>query len=168
MSSRRYDTVAPQSERLTTWHNPTDHDMRVDVWYGNNGHYNEPKPTRLTFPAHQDVTHPSRFDNAIQLVQCTEEDCRRATPSWCTRGHIGTVIGGAAPQLQHRGWETILPDHLDPARAERKEKEAELAAASIAARRAEDAMLIAEARKREIDDARAKSVTSQPSQTVKK
>lgn len=148
----RTDPLAPQGERYTVWFNPLDTEQRVDVFYGTGGHYNERRPTRYTFPPKKEVEVPSRFDSAIHRVQCTEEECRNRAPGFCTHpNHVGIVIGGLAPCLQRKGSNYKLLEALDPNHAKLKEMEAQLAAADIARRAAEQAQILAEAKRQELE-----------------
>lgn len=151
MQNAQPGPLAPRTERFTTWHNPTDQDQYVDVFYGD-GQYNEKRPTRLSFPAKKDVDFSSRFDSAIQRVQCMEEDCRKRAPGWCTNpAHAGVVVGGSAPGLQRKGANYKLLETLDPHRAELEAVKAQLAASDIARKAAEGAQLIAERRRQELE-----------------
>lgn len=147
----RRQPLAPHEEKFTTWHNPTDHEQKIDVFYGA-GVGNEERPTRYIVPSKGDLEIPSRWDSAIHRVQCADDTCRRIGSGFCTRDHAGTVIGGIAPQLQKKGQRAQLLPALDPTAAEKLQKAAEVAAASIARRDAENTMLLAESRRRELED----------------
>lgn len=164
----RMDPLAPVEERYTTWHNPTDHQMHVDVFLGTGRHNNnESRPTRFYFEPHKDTSVPSRFDDAIQKVQCTRDECRQAG-IFCRKGHKGTIVGGSAPQLQNKGSSelAVLPDHLDPLKAAKKEAEAQVAAQDIARRAAEQAMLLA--KKQAMDAEEALEAATRPEPKAKK
>lgn len=140
----------PVVELYTTWFNPLTISQYVDLYHGN-----ERRPTRFTFPPNEEVKVPTRFDYAIQRVQCMDEKCRATPPSFCLKmgDHQGIVMGGLAPQLQRKGSKLTLDPALDPVLQDKKFAEAELAAQANAARHAEAAMQIALLKKNEAEDA---------------
>jgi len=157
----RFEPNAPEEASITTWHNPTDLDMHIDVYLGGGTHHNnERRATRYRFPKHADTFVPSQFDNAIQLIHCGLDECRQ-DGTWCTKGHHGTVVGGSCPMLQKKGTEavaTLLPC-LDPLLAQKKAADAELATQDIARRFAEDAMMLAKKRAMDATDAMLEQAT---------
>lgn len=162
----RYEPNAPEEATVTTWHNPTDHEMFVDVYNGTGIHKNnERRATRYRFPKRADTQVPSRFDNAIQLIQCGLDECRQ-DGTWCNKGHRGTVVGGLAPQLQKKGTEAVanmLPC-LNPDLAQETAAAAEVAVQDLARRKAEDAMMLA--RKRQQDATDALEAATRPAATA--
>lgn len=142
----------PVVELYTTWFNPLPVEQYVDLYQGN-----ERRPTRYQFKPGQETVVPSRFDYAIQNVQCMSEECRKTPPGWCRKPseHQGIISGGYAPQLQRRGSKLTLDPALDPLIQDKKFAEAELAAQANAARHAEAAMQIALQKKNEAEDASA-------------
>ena len=162
----RYEPTAPEEATVTTWHNPTDYEMFVDVYNGTGVHKNnERRATRYRFPKRSDTQVPSRFDNAIQLIQCGLDECRQ-DGTWCNKGHHGTVVGGLAPLLQKKGTEivaTLLPC-LDPMLAQKKAADAELATQDIARRYAEDAMMLA--KHKSMEAAAAMEIATRPATSV--
>ena len=138
--------ATPRTETRTAWHNPLDVPQRVDVRYGD-----ERTPTRFEWPPHSTLEVDSRFDSVIHRVQCEEQECRNHAPGFCTKNHRGIILGGAAPQLQREGSTSILAPSLDPKLAEKQALAAQVAAASIARTNQENAMMIAEARRLELE-----------------
>ena len=138
--------ATPRTETRTAWHNPLDVPQRVDVRYGD-----ERTPTRFEWPPHATMEVDSRFDSIIHRVQCEEQECRSIAPGFCTKNHRGVILGGAAPQLRREGSTSILAASLDPRLAEKQSLAAQVAAASIARTNQENAMMIAEARRLEIE-----------------
>jgi hypothetical protein len=86
----------PEEQRFTTWRNPTDHEMRVDV-YESHG-----RRKRFVFPPKREVNVPSEYDHAIH----DERD--------------GIIVGGLAPLLQRAVGQGVLHSALDPEEAARK------------------------------------------------
>lgn len=151
----RFEPTAPEEALITTWHNPTDHEMYVDVYVGSGVHKNnERRATRYRFPKHADTQVPSQFDNAIQLIQCGMDECRQHG-TWCAKGHRGTVVGGSCPQLQKKGTEGVagLLPCLNPMLAQEIAAAAEVASQDLARRKAEDAMMLARKRQQDASDA---------------
>jgi hypothetical protein len=146
MHSQHRAPQAPRQEQYTVWYNPTDQTFKADVFYAN-----EAVPTRFTFAPKQEVEVPSRFDSAIQKAQCGERACQ-LKGGWCNDpSHAANVIGGLVPLLQRKGanWKTLPA--LDPMLAELEAAKAQIAAETLARKRAEDATLLAAARAQELE-----------------
>lgn len=141
--------------KLTKWKNPTKLVRTVTVFEERG---NKNVPIKFTFQPDEVKEIPSHFDLAIQRVDCGRPECRekrdengRPIPGsgpWCDKGHPGVVLGGLDPLLVRVGVEgVVVPEALDPEAAKVKALEAEQAAAMIAKKAAEEAILIAEAKK---------------------
>lgn len=156
-NTQRFDARAPQEQTYTTWFNPTDTDMHVDVYDGTGRHQNnEPNATRYIFRSKSETVVPSKFDNAIQRVRCDKEECQRdgRTNGFCMKGHRGQIIDGKAVLLQHKGFAELreLPDALDPTLSAKRAADVELAVAAIQRKSAEDAMILAKGKSIEADE----------------
>ena len=146
MAMQQQRSAPPRREQYTTWVNPTDTAMFVEVYNGN-----EAVPTRYDFPPHEEVQVPSRFDTAIHRGQCGQRECQNKG-GWCLNAdHRANVVGGLAPMLQRKGsnWK-VLPA-LDPLQAELEATKAQLVAESIVRKKAEDAQILAAARATELE-----------------
>lgn len=86
--------------RYTVWHNPLAQAQRVVVM-------EDGRAVKYTVPPGGDTRIPAIHDNAIHRVQCTDDECR-AKGGFCSKGHDGTIHGGAAVQLQRVRSETAL------------------------------------------------------------
>lgn len=106
----------PQEQRLTTWRNPTRHEMRVDV------HSAPGRFKRFVFPPGREVQVPSEYDRAIHDVR------------------DGVIVGGLAPLLERAAPEGALHPALDPEEAARKVA-AEEAEKAVIAKKAADEVL---------------------------
>jgi hypothetical protein len=157
MQSHQHTQFAkPRTETNTIWYNPLDVPQRVRVFYGD-GAKNERVPTEYVFAPKTDTQVPSRFDSAIQVVHCAEDSCRLKAPGYCiNQHHEGTVTGGLAPQLLRKGQVAKLLPALDPSYAELEEVKSQLAAQNIARVAAENAQVIAESRRQELEAELAK------------
>ena len=106
----------PQEQRLTTWRNPTRHEMRVDV------HDSPGRFKRFVFPPGKEVQVPSDYDRAIHDVR------------------DGIVVGGLAPLLERAIGDETLHPALDPEAAARKAADEE-AERAVFAKKAADEVL---------------------------
>lgn len=138
-------------ETNTIWRNPTASPQIVEILAEGN------VPRKYTVPPGGEREIPSRYDSAVHRVLCSQDECLRAPPGFCRKPHehAGTILGGLAPLLQRSGVRHKLSDALDPELQAKKALEAEQAAALVAKTKAEDAMVIAEAKKIEIDKKRS-------------
>lgn len=124
--------LEPTEEKFTRWHNPLS--VRQNVVISHDG---DSRPTQYTIKPGETREIPSRYDLAIHRV------------------HNGVVIGGLAPQLVKVGAEEKLDPVLDTTLQDKKQAEAERAVAAAAKQAAEDALILAEHRKREAEAAKA-------------
>jgi hypothetical protein len=106
----------PQEQHLTTWRNPTRHEMRIDV-HGAPGRFK-----RYVFPPGKEVQVPSEVDRAIHDVR------------------DGVIVGGLAPLLERAMPDGTLHPALDPEEAARKAA-AEEAERTVLAKKAADEVL---------------------------
>src|SRR5579859_3863901 len=109
-------STEPQEQRLTTWRNPTRHEMHVDV-HGAQGRFK-----RFVFPAGKEVQVPSEYDRAIHDVR------------------EGVIVGGLAPLLERAMPDGALHPALDPEEAARKAAAAEAERAVIAKKAADEVL----------------------------
>jgi hypothetical protein len=105
-----------EEQRLTTWRNPTDREMRVDL------HDRPGRRKRFVFPPGQEVQVPSEFDRGIHDVR------------------DGVTVGGLAPLLERVSGQTPLHPSLDPEEAARKAA-MEAAERTVIAKKAADEVL---------------------------
>jgi hypothetical protein len=113
--------IEPQEQRFTSWRNPTQHDMKVDI-------YEAPgRRKRYVVPAGKETQIPSEYDGAIHDVR------------------DGIIVGGLAPLLDKAVDSAVLHPALDPQEAARKAalEEAEKA---ILAKKAADEVLASAAK----------------------
>ena len=109
-------TSEPQEQRLTTWRNPTRHEMRIDV------HAAPGRFKRFVFPPGKEVQVPSEFDRAIHDVR------------------DGVIVGGLAPLLERAVPDGVLHSALDPEEAARKAATEEAEKAVIAKKAADEVL----------------------------
>lgn len=139
--------------RQTQWKNPTDKPQRVVLFDSTN------RKLVVTWAPGEVKSVPSEYDNAIHRVDCGEEHChkgagRRGGGWYCTRGHNGTIVGGLAPLLVRVDHDDTLDPSLDPDLARKKQAEADVAAAAITSKLAQESLVIAAARANETNAAK--------------
>lgn len=120
----------PVEEKLTQWHNPLAVEQHVDLFVGG-----ERRPTRYRWKPNETRALPSRFDRAIHTV------------------HNGVIIGGLAPQLVNLGSGDKLDAALDTEAVAKRQAEIEAAAATVARKAADDALIAAAAKKADAEAA---------------
>lgn len=122
----------------TQWHNPTAQEQRL-VLEGPRG--------KFAFVVAPGETREldGVYDRAVQLVDCGRDEChRRYAGGWyCTSSHDGVIKGGLAPLLQRVGKRDKLHPSCDPAIAEKKALEAEIARETLLTAAKEQAIVIA-------------------------
>jgi hypothetical protein len=111
----------PQEQRFTSWRNPTDHDMKIDIYEA------QGRRKRYVVPAGKEVQIPAEYDRAIHDVR------------------DGVIVGGLAPLLQKAIDDAVLHPVLDPQEAARKAALAE-AEKALLAKKAADEVLSAAAK----------------------
>ena len=111
----RYDD-APEEQRLTTWRNPTRHDIKIDL------HETPGRKKRFLVPAGKEVQIPSEYDRGIHDVR------------------DGVIVGGYAPLLERVVSDGILHPALDPEAAAEKAA-LEQAEKTVIAKKAADEVL---------------------------
>lgn len=112
--NRNAVTQGVPQRRNTKWHNPTDRPQTVIIQDG--------APFAFTVAPGETSELDSRYDRAVQLIDCGRQDCHKK--GWfCTEGHEGLIVGGQAPLLRRAGKSDRMDDSLDPAHATRKELE---------------------------------------------
>ncbi len=117
-----FDPMQPQVRTNTTWVNPTDTLLKINVHVGSTPG-NPSGRAQYIFPPRGETIVPSEFDAAFHDVR------------------DGLVVGGLAPQLRKKG----SPDELHPALdiARSQEKAAAIQAeAALVARAAADSALV--------------------------
>lgn len=137
----RNEAMEPVEETNSIWYNPTPHQQVVDFY-----DVNPRQGTRYKIPAGGSREIPSRYDFAIQKVLCSDPACRAKQHGFCMVGHEGQVMGGMAPALIKKGQSRAafpLDPALDPSLQEKRSLEAEAAAAALAKKTADEALLIA-------------------------
>jgi hypothetical protein len=89
----------------TQWHNPTPVAQSVVIRDG--------APFAFTVPPGETKSLDSRYDHAVQMVDCGKDECHKK--GWfCRGGHEGMVVGGGAPLLKRVGKKDSLDPSLDP------------------------------------------------------
>lgn len=119
------------------WHNPTKNRVSIPVVVNGvkRAIYFEPGETKDVDP---------QYDQAIQRVQCSDEDCRRFSYKFCLKGHDGLIVGGLAPMLRKVGGPHLeLATGLDANLVERQAADAKLASALVAQRQVDAAIILA-------------------------
>jgi hypothetical protein len=114
----------PREERLTTWRNPTPHDIKIDL-HAAPGHRK-----RYVVQAGKEAQIPSEYDRAIHDVR------------------DGVIVGGLAPLLLRVVPDGELHPALDPEAAARKAALEEAERAVVAKKAADDVLANAKAPKR--------------------
>jgi hypothetical protein len=109
MNRSSLPTSVPE-RKLTKWHNPTPNMQSVTI--------NDGAPFAFTVPPGETRELDSRYDRAVQMVDCGHD--------YCTAGHEGLVVGGGAPLLKRMGKDDKLDPSLDPDHAARKSVEAQI------------------------------------------
>jgi hypothetical protein len=109
----------PHEERITTWRNPTRHDMRVDI------HDTPGRKKRYSIAAGKETQIPSEYDRAIHDVR------------------DGVIVGGLAPLLERVVPDGVLHPALDPEEAARKAASLESERALLAKKAADDVLAAA-------------------------
>ncbi len=124
-----FDPSEPQEQTFTTWRNPLDRDVNLDLYVGShivNGKTNHSPFHRYVVPAGATKQIPREFDDAIAKLH-----------------EHGMVVSGKAPFMQRVGVETELHPALAvdaPAPAEPAEDKPDVGAKRAAiARKAETA-----------------------------
>ena len=93
-----HDPNEPQEQTFTTWKNPLDRDVNLDLYVGShivNGKSNHSPFHRYTVPAGATKQIPAEFDDAIAKLN-----------------EHGMVVSGKAPFMQRVGVETELHPSL--------------------------------------------------------
>jgi hypothetical protein len=117
MNRMTIPTGVPE-RRLTKWHNPLPHPQSVTIGY-------DGAPFMFVVPPGETRELDSRYDRAVQMVDCGHDECHKA--GWfCTKGHEGLIVGGGAPLLRRVGKNDRLDSSLDPESAARKSVEAQV------------------------------------------
>jgi hypothetical protein len=111
----RYDDDA-EEQRLTTWRNPTRHDIKIDI------HETPGRRKRYVVPAGKEVQIPSEHDRGIHDVR------------------DGVIVGGYAPLLERVVSDGVLHPALDPEEAAKKAA-LEEAEKTVIAKKAADEVL---------------------------
>jgi hypothetical protein len=106
----------PREERITTWRNPTRHEMRVDI------HDTPGRKKRYTIPAGKETQIPSEYDRAIHDVR------------------DGVIVGGLAPLLERVVPDGVLHPSLDPEESARKASALESEKALLAKKAADEVL----------------------------
>jgi hypothetical protein len=115
----------PQEQRLTTWRNPTRHEMHVDI------HHTQGRFKRFVFPPGKEVQVPSEYDRAIHDVR------------------DGVIVGGLAPLLERAVPDGALHPALDPEEAARKTATEEAERAVLAKKAADEVLAQTKAPRRQ-------------------
>jgi hypothetical protein len=145
LASNRQDQDDARYElRTSKWLNPTDHVQRVVVYDGTN------RRQVIVWRPGETKEIDSVYDGAIQKVDCGQDHCHKGAGKkgggwFCALGHPGQIVGGLAPLLKRIGAEDTLDPALDPALAEKKEAQAQIAAAAMATKAAQSALIVAAA-----------------------
>ena len=145
----RFEPTEATEETSSTWHNPTEHAQTVTF------HDTNPRGTKYTVPAGGTREIPSRYDFAIQKIECLDPVCRNSLHHLCMKGHAGVVMGGLAPALMKQGQTRSshpLDPALDPAISQKRAAEAAQAAAMIGKRAHEEALILAKAAEMAADE----------------
>jgi hypothetical protein len=111
----RYDDGA-EEQRLTTWRNPTRHDIKIDL------HDTPGRRKRFVVPAGKEAQIPSEYDRGIHDVR------------------DGVIVGGYAPLLERVVTDGVLHPALDPEEAARKAALDEAEKAVIAKKAADEVL----------------------------
>jgi hypothetical protein len=150
----RFDISEPEEKAYTTWRNPLPYDQRVILT--ENG-----RRVKYTIASGKETRIPSIFDVAIQSVLCSDPHCREKG-GFCRRQHEGRIVSGLAPQLIHvdRRETAILDPALDTERSKREQAAAELAAAELARKAADNASLVAAKRLSDLETAAGHELSS--------
>jgi hypothetical protein len=119
--------MQPQLQSFTTWVNPTDRDVVLDLHTGASPQ-NLSGRVRYIVPANGEQIVPAEFDLGIH-------DTRD-----------GVIVGGLGPQLRRKDKSEILHSSLDADKAAEREAAADAEKALIAKQAAEQAMMSAVAK----------------------
>ncbi len=121
------DPLAPPAQLFTTWVNPTERPVHLDLHVGSSV-TNKSGRVRYTVPTRGEATIPSEFDLGIQDVR------------------NGEVVGGLGPMLIRKDNPAVVAGALDANRSRAKEAALEAEQALMAQRAAESAVLAAVAK----------------------
>lgn len=116
MTQHGLNNVDVEEQRFTTWRNPTEREMRIDI------HDRPGKRRRYTILPGQEIRIPGEYDRAIHDVR------------------NGVIMGGLAPRLERVAGNLPLHPCLDPVLAAEKEA-AEAAEAAVITKKAADEVL---------------------------